>query len=332
MNVLVTGGTGFVGGHLVPELLKHGYGVTCFVRDIRKGEDLKRKYPNINIIQGDVTKPETLKGISEDIDYVIHLAAMGHVSAVTEESFRKFVGINEIGTKNLIEEFMTSKQLKKFIHFSSTAAMGPALSPILDEKSAPNPQTPYQQSKYRSEQIVIKAFKNEQFPSLILRPCMIYGPGGYGEFHKFCRLMKKGVFPKVGLGKNLTPLVYVKDVVSATVLALENGCLGQTYIIASNTSIPMDELRYNIVKNIGVKSPYIFVPSFLALFGATLVEKIFPLLGKEPIVTYQNIKSTIVDRTFNINKAKTELGYMPVYSFEKGIANTIRWYKSQGRM
>lgn len=304
MNVLVTGATGFVGGHLVPELLKRNFNITCLVRNLEKGEALKEKYGDIALIQGDVTKPETLKGISENIDYVIHLAAMGHVSAVTEESFNQFVGINEIGTKNLIKEFLTSKQLKKFIHFSSTAAMGPALSPILDEQSLPNPKTPYQRSKYRSEQIVIKAFEKHQFPGSIVRPCMIYGPGGYGEFHKFCRLMKKGVFPKVGLGKNLTPLVYVKDVVSAAILALENGEPGESYIIASEQSIPMDELRKYIVNAIGVKSPYFFVPSFLALFGAKVIEILFPVFGKEPIVTYTNIKSTIVDRTFNIDKAK----------------------------
>lgn len=332
MNILVTGGTGFVGMQLVPELLKHDFEVTCLVRDIHKGKEFQKKYPQVRLIPGDVTKTETLKGISENIDYVIHLAAMGHVSAVTEEAFRQFVGINEVGTQNLINEFRSSSQLKKFIHFSSTAAMGPALSPTLDEVTKPNPKTPYQKSKYRSEQIVNKAFKEHNFPSLIIRPCMIYGPGGYGEFYKFCRLMKKGIFPKVGLGKNLTPLVYVLDVVSATILALENGRPGETYIIASDTSIPMDTLRKYIVKSIGVYRPYIIVPGFLALAGARIIESVFPLLGKEPIVTYRNIKSTIVDRTFNIQKAKNELGYIPGWSFEDGIRNTIDWYKSQERI
>lgn len=331
MNVFVTGGTGFVGGHLIPRLLEKGYNVTVLVRDENKAGKLKQQY-DITTIVGDVTKPETLKGISENMDYVIHLAAMGHVSAVTEESFKMFVGTNEIGTKNLIKEFSRSSQLKKFIHFSSTAAMGPIGLPILDENSIPNPLTPYQKSKYRSEQIVLNSFKQKGFPGLILRPCMIYGPGGYGEFHKFCRLMKKGVFPKVGFGKNLTPLVYVEDVVSATIQAIENGKIGNEYIIASESSIPMDEMRKIIMKNIGKKSLYLYVPSFLALGGAKLIEKIFPLFGKEPIVTYQNIKSTIVDRTFDINKAKNELKYIPQYSFKQGIAETIKWYKIQNRI
>lgn len=331
MHILVTGASGFVGGHLVPRLLQEGYSLTCLVRNQEKANILHGKY-SVNIFIGDVTDPDTLKGISEGVDYVIHLAAMGHVSAVTKESYNAFVEINEKGTKNLISEFSSGTTLKKFIHFSSTAAMGPIGLPLLNEESPPNPLTPYQKSKQRSEQIVLRAFKEKQFPGLILRPCMIYGPGGYGEFHKFCRLMKRGVFPKVGLGKNLTPLVYVEDVVNATIAAIERGRAGESYIIASENSIPMDNLRQLIVGNIGVKPPYIYVPGWFALAGARLVELLFPLFGKEPIATYRNIKSTIVDRTFDINKAKNELGYIPCYTFEEGIKQTIAWYKSQQRI
>lgn len=331
MRILVTGGTGFVGMHLIPRLLKKNFEVVCLVRSKEKADILKKAYP-VETVIGDTTDSSSLKNISDNIDYVIHLAAMGHVSAVTEEAFRAFVNVNEKGTENLINEFLTSTQLKKFIHFSSTAAMGPIGTPILDETSIPNPKTPYQKSKYRSEQIVTNSFKNKRFPGVIIRPCMIYGPGGYGEFHKFCRLMKRGIFPKVGLGKNLTPLVFVEDVVSAAVLALDNGRNGETYIIASETSIPMDKMRKYIMKSIGKSAPYIYIPGFAALAGAAFIEKVSALLGKEPIVTYRNIKSTIVDRTFNIDKSKRELGYLPECQFKDGIKKTIDWYKSQNRI
>lgn len=331
MRVLVTGGTGFVGNHLIPQLISNNFEITCLVRTDKKAAELQKKY-GVETIIGDVTNSETLKQISKDIDYVVHLAAMGHVSAVTEEAYQQFVGINEQGTKNLLEAFKDSKRLKKFIHFSSTAAMGPIGIPILNEVSVPNPITPYQKSKNRSERIIIEAFTEYGFPGIILRPCMIYGPGGYGEFYKFCVLMKKGVFPKVGFGKNLTPLVYVEDVTNATLLALLNGKPGETYIIASERSIPMDYLREIIMRNIGKKRPYIYVPKKMALLGAKIIEKIFPLIGKEPIVTYANIKSTIVDRTFDIRKAEKQLGYRQMHSFEEGIALTIEWYKQQKKI
>lgn len=329
MKVLVTGATGFVGQTLVPELINRGYSVVCLVRNMDKGKALFGD--TVSLVQGDTTDPLSLKSIPEDINYVIHLAAVGHISAVTDESFALFVGVNETGTQNLINELKTRKELIKFIHFSSTAAMGPIGTPIQNESSIPNPTTPYQKSKNRSEKIVREASSNG-FPGVILRPCMIYGVGGYGEFYKFCKLMKKGFFPKVGLGKNLTPLVNVKDVVNAAILAMDNGIIGETYIIASADSIPMDELRNLIISNIGKWSPYIFVPSFLALFGAKLIETVSPLFGKEPIVTTTNIRSTILDRTFDISKAESELGYKPRISFKDGIRETVLWYKANGKI
>lgn len=331
MKVLVTGATGFVGGHMVPALIEKGYDVECLVRSEDKAKQLKSKF-KVETVIGDVTKPETLKGISDGIDYVVHLAAMGHVSAVTEEAFKQFTGINEGGTRNLIDEFRCSKSLKKFVHFSSTAAMGPIGLPILNEESVPNPVTPYQKSKQRSEQIIFDSFHEFGFPGVVVRPCMIYGVGGYGEFYKFCKLMKKGVFPKVGLGKNLTPLVHVDDVVSGAILAMEKGRDGQAYILASDSSIEMDELRRLIMKTIGKWAPYIYVPAPIALCGAKSVEVISTWLGKEPIVTYRNIKSTVVDRTFDITKAKQELGFNPRILFENGISTTIGWFKEQNKL
>lgn len=332
MNVFITGGTGFIGGHLIPQLITAGHKITCLVRDKKKGEYLSSQY-NVQIVIGDVTDPVSLENINvENIDIVIHMAAMGHVAAATDEAFNKFVAVNEGGTKNIINIFKKSSRLKKFIHISSTAAMGFIGTAVLNEQSLPNPITPYQNSKYRSELIPLSEFERTHFPGIILRPCMVYGPGGYGEFYKFCRLMKKGIFPKVGRGQNLTPLVYVDDVINAIILAIEKGKNGETYIVASDTSIKMDYLRELIMKQIGTSAPYIFVPSSIALLGARVLEKIYGLIGKDPIVSYQNIKSTITDRTFDISKIKNELGYRVNTPFELGIKETICWYKENSKI
>ncbi|SFU54530.1 NAD-dependent epimerase/dehydratase family protein [Butyrivibrio sp. M55] len=331
MKVLITGATGFVGGHLVPALIERGYQVKCLVRNEDKARCLKAQF-DVETVIGDVTDADSLHGISENIDYVIHLAAMGHVSSVSKEAYNRFTGINEGGTRNLINEFRYSKTLKKFVHFSSTAAMGPVGEVILDEESAPNPVTPYQKSKWRSEQIILDACSEFAFPGVIVRPCMIYGVGGYGEFYKFCKFMKKGVFPKVGLGKNLTPLVHVDDVVNGAILAMENGRNGQAYILASDTSIEMDELHRLIMKNIGKWAPYIYVPVPITLGVVRIIEIVAKVFEKEPIVNCMNIKSTVYDRTFDIKKAKNELGYVVRISFDKGINETINWFKSQGKI
>lgn len=331
MKILVTGATGFIGAHLVKKLLESNNNVTCLVRDENKGKKLVQQY-GVAYVLGDITKEESLSSLNDEFEIIFHLAAMGHVSAVSEEACQTFININEGGTRNLINHFKGSAILKKFIHFSSTAAMGPIGKSILDETSTPNPKTPYQISKNRSEQLSLKAYSEFGFPTVVIRPCMVYGVGGYGEFYKFCKLMKKGVFPKVGLGDNLTPLVNVQDVVQAAINAMYYGHCGEAYIIASEKSIRMDELHTLIMKNIGCKSPYVYVPSWMALAGAKILENICQLIGKEPIVTYRNIKSTIIDRTFCIDKAKKDLKYCPSVSFEKGISETIAWYKKNGKI
>lgn len=327
-KVLVTGATGFIGKYVAQLLLDNGYSIKCLVRETSDRSFYDGK-ENVEFFVGELTKPETLEGIEEGVEYAVHLAAMGHVSSVSEEAYNAFVGINEKGTQNLINRLKKNADFKKFVHFSSTAAMGPIGLPVLNEESVPNPVTPYQKSKLRSEQVVLNAFK-EGFPALIVRPCMVYGVGGLGEFHKFYKLMKKGRFPKVGKGKNLTPMVYVTDVAKGAFLALEKGKPGEAYIIASDKSFVLDDIRNEIVKYANPSAKYPYVPKNLALMGAKILEKFYSMRGKEPIVTYRNILSTVTDRTFDITKAKEQLGYQPKVSLEEGIKKTVQWYLEKG--
>lgn len=331
MKILVTGASGFIGGHLVNALIEEQHNISCLVRSEEKGKILQNRF-NLKYVIGDITDKKSLSVLEKDYEVIFHLAAIGHVSAASDDALKDFISVNEEGTANLIDYFKDSKILKRFIHFSSTAAMGLIGKPYLDENSVPNPVTPYQISKRRSESISLNAYCEFNFPTVVVRPCMVYGIGGYGEFYKFCRLMNKGIFPKVGFGKNLTPLVNVKDVVQASIKAMHRGKCGELYIIASERSLSMDNLYALIMKNIGKRGRYPFIPTFIALLGAKMLEMAFALLKKEPIVTYRNIKSTVTDRTFLIDKAKQELGYCPKVSFELGIAETIAWYKEEGKL
>lgn len=327
MKILVTGATGFVGSVLVEKLINAGHEVVCLSR---KTSDVSKlnQYSGIKIWVGDLIDAASINGIADGVDYVIHLAAKGDVAAVGQKAYSDFVKMNGTGTENLLNECKGSKTLKKFVHFSSTAAMGIIGNPILNENSIPNPQSPYQRSKLKSEQVVLEANKQYGIPTVIVRPCMIYGEGGNkGEFYKFCKLMKKSMFPKVGHGKNLTPMVYVTDVADAAILAMEKGKEGNVYIIADNTSYPMDDIRNEIVKNLKTKTFYPYIPTGLALLGAVCLEKIYTLLKRAPIVTYKNIKSTVIDRTFDISKAKKDLGYEPKIHMQEGIKLTITWLK-----
>lgn len=326
MNILITGATGFIGSHLTKELCKQGYHCRCLVRNIEKAKEIFKDYEDIEFVVGDVTKPETLKNVANNIDVVFHLAAHGHVAAASEEAFKKFYEINVSGTKNLLDECL-DKNISKFFHFSSTAAVGLIPDIVVDENTKPQPKTPYQKSKLESEKVVKAFIKANGFPAVIFRPCMVYGVGGFGEFYKFAKLVKRGIMPKIGFKKKLTPLVNVKDVIQACIKGIKKAKTGETYFICGEKSYPFDEIIRCIKKALSSKKISIYVPTCIALLGASILEYFAKISHKIPIVTRQNIKSTIADRIFSIEKAQNDFGYCPSTELREGLFDTIKWYK-----
>lgn len=326
MKALVTGGTGFVGRYLVSALLKKGFSCRLLVRPTSDTSWIERK-ENVELRQGDVTRPETLDEIGRGVDYVFHLAAAGHVSAISSRAYEKFTAVNVEGTKNIISR-CREQGIKKFVFFSSTAAMGLIKKRLVDENDPPQPVTPYQKSKLESERTALQLGGKFDVPVVVLRPCMIYGVGGRGEFFKICRLMKKGLFPKVGRGKNLTPLVHVKDVVAGALEAAENGKKGEVYLLTSEHSIELDRMRELVMQAWGQRAVYPYVPKWAMFFAAGCFELFAKITGTAPLVTRRNIASTVWDREFSIQKAASQLGYRPQISFRNGILETVRWYKA----
>ncbi len=324
MKVLITGGTGIVGSHLIPELLQMGYACRLLVRN--PGSLNKQLAKEVEIYQGDIVKPASLKNIAEGITHVVHLAALGHVSAISDEAYQEFINVNVQGTKNLLEA-CSGADIERFVHFSSTAAMGliRKKGPVA-ETDLPQPATPYQKSKLQSEKAAFKKGLELDIPIVVLRPCMIYGKGGFGEFHKMAILMRKGLFPKVGRGCNLTPLVHVSDVVQATIGALKRGRAGETYLVASDRSLAMDELRAMIMQAWGKSSFYPYVPVWFMKTAAWGFEQIAKITNSAPLATRYNIANTVWDREFSTQKAKHEIGYQPRVGFEEGITETVTWF------
>ena len=324
MVTLVTGGTGFIGSHLVGTLVSKGEDVRMLVRETSKVERFKKL--GVDFVYGDITDKGTLKGIAEDVDIVYHLAAMGHVSAISDAAYQKFREVNVKGTKNLAEE-CSNYPISKFIHFSSTAAMGLLEKPIVDESTPCRPSTPYQKTKYDSEKMILSCQRARKLPVVIVRPSMVYGPGGESsEFLKICRIIKKGIFPQIGGGKNLTPIVYVDDVVQAAILAAERGLPGETFLITSEKSYELRLIAELIAYELGVKRVNCRMPVSIAMSGAFIIELLARIFNISPIITRKNIKSTITDRVFSIDKAKRELGYEPRVSLEDGIKQTVDWF------
>lgn len=324
MNILVTGGTGFIGEHFIPELLKKGHNVRLLVRNIEKAQKLFRE--TCEYFVGDVTIRDSLKGCCKGIDIIFHMVAKVGNQLPSDDSFAAFRLVNVEGTKNLIEEAQ-AEGISKFVYVSSIAAMGIVKETPINEMSKCNPYLPYQVSKYEAERLILDEYNRNNFPGIIVRPTKVYGVGEHEfSYLTLAKLCKKGVFPKVGMGHNYTSNIYVTDLVQALVNLIDNGVLGETYILTSNGSIDFLKSGKLIAETIGRKIIIIPIPAFLMLCAAMLEESIFNLFHRKPIVTKKNIEATITDRIYDISKAKNEIGYDPQVSLEDGIKRTVSWY------
>jgi dihydroflavonol-4-reductase len=329
VKYLVTGATGFVGPYLIRRLLSSGQACRCVVRSVGKARDhLGSEVEAIEIVEGDITKQETLYGMCDGIDTVIHMATLGHMShhKVPSEMFDK---VNVDGAVNVAKEALRAR-VPRFIHCSSVAAMGICDDVPATEESHCKPHHPYGLSKLRAELEIQRLVREAGLPAVIVRFSMVYGPGDHRDVLRLVRLAKRGLIPRIGKRTKLTPLIHVEDAVKGLLLAAERGRTGEVYLITNEKSEPFDHLMGIIREAIGSRAYSVYIPEWAALFAASVTEKVFLALGKSPPVTRKNIESTLADRAFSVEKAKRELGFETEINVENGLKRTVHWYLQMG--
>ena len=325
MKILVTGSTGFIGSYFIPMLLHQGHTVKLLVRNEEKARKLFGNTCDYHI--GDITDRSSLKGCCDGIDIVFHLVAKSGNDLPTKENFEIFRKINVEGTENIIAE---CTNVKKFIYVSSTAAMGLVKENPISEKSKCNPELPYQVSKYEAENLIRKKCK-DNFPGIIVRPSKVYGVNetNYTSL-TLAKLVKKGFFLKIGNGHNYTSNIYVHDFARFLVCLVDNGRIGETYIVSSDKSIDFIESGKIIADELGIQLRVVKISPYIMLMASSILERIFTILGRKPVVTRRNIQMTLQDRVYDVSKVKREVGFTPEVSMEEGIRKVIRWYKKKG--
>ena len=326
MNYLITGATGFVGPHLIKKLTSRGHTCRCLVRP---GSEKKiPDIPGVQVISGDITHPESLTGVADNVDCLLHLATLGHTAnyTVTEDMFE---AINVSGTRNVMLEALRAG-VPRVVHCSTVAAMGICTDNPATEESACRPHHPYGRSKLKAEHIVQELVRQNHLPAVIVRFSMVYGPGDPRDVLKLTRLALKGLFPKIGRRSKLTPLIHVEDAVDGLLLAAEKGRAGEIYLLTNREALPFDEIRKIILQALGVRRPPLYLPEWLALSFANGIEKLYETLDKTPPVARKNIESTLADRVFSSEKAQRELGFSPNIDPVQGLTDTVQWYRQNG--
>lgn len=325
----MTGASGFLGGYLIEELVRRGYGVRGMVRDLRKASSLRDL--GVEVVYGDLTRHETLSEAVRGVDVVIHLAAYYTFTGTK----KLYMLVNVDGTRALAQAALKSG-VKRFIYCSSTEAIGPVKNPPGNEDTPPNPQFEYGRSKLLAEQVV-KELGNSGLEYTIVRPSGMYGPRNVDDvaYWFIMTVAKGGILSKfmIGNGEYLVQFAHVRDVVQGFTLVLEKTdvSVGQTYIISDERAYTYREVYEIISQIIGKKPPKIKLSPRIAKFLLTFTEAYDRMRKGENLILRKSIVDAVTThRAYSINKAKKELGYKPQYDLKKGLEETIKWYKDNG--
>jgi len=307
-KILVTGATGRVGKHLVNALLSQGEKVRALVKEkIVENE-------NVEIFYGDLLDKESLKKAVETVDIIYHLAAVVDYLAPKDMMFN----VNVIGTKNLLEV----SKAKKFIYLSSTASMGKKLKEIPANESTPcHPSDFYGQTKLDAEKLV------KENGGIVLRSADVFGSGFIEGYDYVISGLEDGSLPVIGDGKNFIQWIHIDDLIQALLLVKDNGKPGEVYIVAGKEVKTLNECLELLAKYLEVEPPKKHVSKFLA---KTLTNyKLFKAKIKKerPKVIPEYINKMTANRSFDISKAKKELGFEPRISYEDAAREMVEEYK-----
>lgn len=325
MRILVTGGTGFTGSHLTRRLLAAGHEVR--VVDNQKGifyEELSGLGADITI--GSVADAALMDRLVEGCDAVQHAAA----------AFRKvnlpqsvYYDVNVNGTRYLLEAAL-KHGVQKFVYCSTCGVHGDVKNPPAAEDAPIEPEDYYQLTKYQGEEVVHE-YLAKGLDACIIRPTAIYGPGDPERFLMLFRRAKTGRFYMFGPGTAHYHPVYIDNLVDAMVLAMETpASRGQTYLIADEASYPIARLVKEIGKVLNKDVSIIHLPFWPLWTAAFICESIYRFLPTEPPLFRRRADWFRQYRSFDINKARRELGYAPRVGLKEGLKMTAEWYLANG--
>ena len=309
MKVLVTGGAGFIGSHVVEELIVKGYEVRV-LDNLSTGrlENLKHVEETVEVIIGDVRDYGKVLEAVNGADAVIHEAALASVTRSIEDPLT-VNQVNVEGTLNLLKACV-ELGVKKLIYASSSSIYGDTPTLPKREDMKPNPLSPYAVSKYAGEEFCRVFHKVYGLEAVALRYFNVYGPrqqyGPYsGVITIFINRLLNGQPPIIfGDGEQTRDFTYVKDVAEATVKALEaNQVGGEAINIASSSPISINNLASLLIELMGFK-------------------EVKPLYT-EP--RKGDVKYSYAD----IHKAEALLGWKPRTSLTEGLIKTIDWFGEQ---
>jgi len=320
---LVTGATGFAGGHLARALVARGHQVRALVRDKARAGELEEA--GIAVAVGDIRDRNAIDAAMSDVDVVYHIAAVYRQAGISRETYHA----TNAGAVREIVDAAARAGVTRVVHCSTVGVHGDVEHPPANEDAPLKPGDIYQMTKLEGERLAREAGDRLGMGVTIVRPTGIYGPGDR-RLLKLFRAVTRGL-PILGTGEIYYHLTYIDDLVEGFRLCAEHpAAAGRTYILAGPEVTTLNALVGIIAEVAGVRAPRLHLPVWPFWAAGALCEAVCVPLGIEPPIYRRRVDFYTKSRAFDISRARTEIGYAPQVGVREGVKRTLDWYRERG--
>lgn len=323
MRVLVTGGHGFVGSHLVERLLASGDRVRCLSRRATRPERLAGL--DVEVVPGDLEDGRGLAAAVRGVDEVWHLGAL--TRSRTPREMRR---VNTGGTERLVAAAADAGVSARFVFCSSLAAVGPSPDGRpLDESAPLVPRTVYGDSKRRAEQALAAAARD--LPWTVVRPPAVYGPRDRDLLTLF-QAARRGWQPEMGAADRRLSLIHVEDLVEGMLAAGRSpATLGRAWFVTGDGPVRQSDLGAALAAAVGRAPRRVRIPASAARLVGTLSSLVSQVTGEAPLLTRERVRE-VGEGHWVCTAAALEAatGWRPRIGLHPGVAATAAWYRAEG--
>ncbi len=318
MKVLITGGGGFVGSHLIEHQLNQGYAVRTIDLHIDRLSHLAGR-PNLEVVRADIANHLPVSDLLAGIDIVYHLASAHLDVSLSDEDYQR---VNVEATLDLLRAARDAGATR-FVHCSTNGVVGEIKNPPANETTPCRPTNIYEKTKLAGEQAVQKFGKETGFSVIIVRPAWIYGLR-CPRTEKLIRTIRKGRFLMFGDGSTLRHPIYITDMLDGFQRCAEADVpTGEIYFLAGEEAVTISALVNMIAELQNVSLPRISLPLALGKAAGLGVQSAFSVINKRPPFSRRSLDFFIKDNAYDISKARRELGFEPRVSLREGLTQTI---------
>ncbi|HSR39712.1 MAG TPA: NAD(P)-dependent oxidoreductase [Phnomibacter sp.] len=320
-KILVTGGAGFIGAHLLQAFAQW----PLLVADVKSPDTQE---PNQEFIKGDVRNIADMRSafLRGPVSCIIHLAAAHKDFGIDQE---EYFSVNEGGTE-VICKLASEFGVKKIVFFSSVAVYGERNEPTNDQ-TVPNPTNDYGASKLAAEKLVIDwQRQNSNRTAIILRPALVYGEGNEANMFRLIDQINKGMYFNVGKGDNIKSIAYVKNLVDAAYYLFDRLPVGlHIYNYADEPHLKTSELGLTIAAELGKPKPKSF-PLIVLLLLAKPFDIISKFTGRDLPISTARVRK-YASRTHHRAQDLFAQGFKPKFTTQEGLSRMVAWYKRKNQ-